>query len=363
MPVRWNYVHWIQRLLDTTSVEFTEHYDPDREVIGLDIGVGASCIYGLLACASRPNWRMAGSDIDDHSLTYARQNVEANGLKDRIRLNKTKAEESLVPLDAIGLDELDFVMTNPPFYTDREDFLNAYNSSESADKDGSTPSAVCVGAENETICENGDVGFVTRILRESLVLRERVQWYTAMLSKLSSLQQIVAKLKEHNIDNFAVTSLHPGHRTKRYAVAWSFGDYRPRNTVARHGDLVLGVLPMATANTIKVSGHDAKSLGSKVDEAMRGLAGVEWQWNTLHEAGAMQCQETVWSRAGRKKQQKMEQKGGASRRESDSDTPVALAVKIACKKGEVETHWLRGHDQVIFTSFCAFLRRTLTGLR
>jgi len=37
VPVRFNYVRWIQDLLDTTSPSFNDRYDPDRQVLGLDM--------------------------------------------------------------------------------------------------------------------------------------------------------------------------------------------------------------------------------------------------------------------------------------------------------------------------------------
>ncbi|KAL8931482.1 MAG: hypothetical protein Q9216_007186 [Gyalolechia sp. 2 TL-2023] len=35
----FNYILWIQELLDTTSDDYRDAYDPDREVIGLDMYV------------------------------------------------------------------------------------------------------------------------------------------------------------------------------------------------------------------------------------------------------------------------------------------------------------------------------------
>lgn len=92
-----------------------------------------------------------------------------------------------------------------------------------------SPSAVCSGADVEMITEGGDLGFVMRMLEESMKLKERVQWYSSMLGKLSSAMKLVEALKERGISNFAVTSLQAGNVTKRWAVAWSFHDFRPRN--------------------------------------------------------------------------------------------------------------------------------------
>ena len=370
VPVRWNYIRWIQELLDTTGDSYTDRYDDSREAIGLDIGVGASCIYPLLACSSRENWRVAGTDIDAHSLDYARANVAANinnSVSKRIKLALSPTPESpLVPLDTLKIEELDFVMTNPPFYSSHEDMLASYTGKDAP------PSAVCTGADNEMICTGGDSAFVSRILAESLVLRDRVQWYTAMFGKMSSLQVIVAKLKEHGITNFAVTCLQAGRKTKRWAVGWSFGDYRPRIDVARHGELVQAVLPSPTAQTIPVSSTSSGSTGAKIDELVGGLD-VKWRWRATIGTGMMEARENVWSRAARRKKKFVEEgkkvvgkdvamgDEDSDGSEDEEDEVVALAVKIVCKNETVELRWLRGSDYVLFTSFCGLLKRALTG--
>lgn len=356
MPVRWNYVRWIQELLDTTAENYSDRYDPERDVVGLDIGVGASAIYPLLACKTRPRWRMAGTDIDEHSLDYARKNVEANGLGKSVKLARSP-DAKLLPLEMLGAEELDFVMTNPPFYDSKEEMLAAYGNKKTS------LSATCTGSENEMICPGGDVGFVSRILQESLVLRDRVQWYTAMLSKMSSLQQIVAKLKEHKIGNFAVTCLQAGHRAKRWAVAWSFQDWRPRNDVARHGDLVHAVLPPPTAQTIALPLMSAEMAGARVDATV-GEMDVRWLWRAAIVTGVLEARGNTWGRAARRRKQfgKEATEEGKSEDEDESEEEaVAIAVKVVCKKEEVEVRWLRGSDHILFQSLCGFLKRALTG--
>lgn len=46
-----------------------------------------------------------------------------------------------------------------------------------------------------------------------------------MLGKFSSLSTIVALLRKHGVDNYAVTELVQG-QTRRWVVAWSFGSVR-----------------------------------------------------------------------------------------------------------------------------------------
>ncbi|RMX97625.1 hypothetical protein D0868_10545 [Hortaea werneckii] len=365
VPVRWNYIRWIQELLDTTNDTYSDQYDPGREVKGLDIGAGASCIYGLLACKTRPGWLIAGIDIDAHSLMHARVNVESNHLADRIRLVQTDPNDPLIPLQQMQCETLDFVMTNPPFYDSMQDMQSSYTNKHAP------PSAICTGSENEMICPGGDVGFVTRILDESLRLRDRVQWYTAMLGKMSSLQRIVSKLKENGVSNFAVTCLQAGHRTKRWAVAWSFRDFRPRNDVARHGELIHAVLPSPTAQTVAVPMMSPEWAGKKVDATLKELD-VQWQWRGEIFTGVLETKGNVWSRAARRKRKfagstegredaDVRMKNGNGVGSDEEDEEVALAVKIVCKQEEVQLRWLKGNDYVLFTSFCGMMKRALTG--
>lgn len=356
MPVRWNYVHWIQTLLDTTSESYSDTYQVSRKVIGLDIGVGASGIYALLACASRPAWRMLGTDVDSHSFSFAKRNIADNHFGDRVKLRLNAAEAPLIPKDV----ELDFVMTNPPFYDSHQEMKESYTNKSAP------PSSVCTGSENEMICPGGDLGFVLRILAESLVLREQVQWYTAMLGKMTSLQQFIIKLREHEITNFAVTSLTAGYKTKRWAVAWSFGDLRPRNDVARHGDLVQGILPQVTAQTIKVPLMSAQWAGERADAMLKEID-VRWTWRADISAGVLQSKGNVWSRSARRKREREGNEDEAAKKDSevegreDEEKDVALAVMITCRFEEVDVRWLQGRDHVLFQSFCGFLKRGIGG--
>jgi 23S rRNA (adenine1618-N6)-methyltransferase len=166
---------------------------------------------------------MVGTDIDAQSFSYANQNIERNGLTSRVRTKLNTAEDALISPKAFDLDKLDFVMCNPPFYSSAEDMT-----ASSAGKSDS-PSAVCTGAEVEMICLGGDAGFVLRMVEESRELKDTVRWYTSMLGKLSSVHQVVDRLKEIGINNWAVTLLRAGNKTRRWAVGWSYGDRRPSN--------------------------------------------------------------------------------------------------------------------------------------
>ena len=78
------------------------------------------------------------------------------------------------------------------------------------------------------VTPGGEVAFVERMIMESVKLRGRVRWYTSMLGKYSSLATIIERLKQVHVQNWAVKEFVQGAKTRRWAVAWSWGDARPR---------------------------------------------------------------------------------------------------------------------------------------
>lgn len=77
------------------------------------------------------------------------------------------------------------------------------------------------------VTPGGEVAFVSRMVQESVKIRDRVKWYTTMLGKLSSVPVIVEKLKSVGVSNWAVTEFIQGSKTRRWGVAWSWDDMRP----------------------------------------------------------------------------------------------------------------------------------------
>ena len=278
VPNRLNYLLWIQYILDTTSDSYSDVFDPKRPVIGLDIGTGASCIYPLLGCSQRLEWRFAGTgmsspllwrlalilitDIDDKSLQFARQNVQINGLQNRIKLHRSKHGGPLLPLDDLGFEKydykpvlnsslnissIDFSMCNPPFYESKADMLT------SAALKQRRPFTACTGSETEMVTPGGEVAFVSHMIEESIILQGRVQWYTSMLGKFSSLGTVVKILKDKGVGNYAVTEFVQGSKTRRWGVAWSFEDLRPGVDVARGvSSLPKALLPFPSQYVIMV---------------------------------------------------------------------------------------------------------------
>ncbi|KAL5115133.1 hypothetical protein ACEQ8H_006969 [Pleosporales sp. CAS-2024a] len=351
IPNRWNYVTWIHGLLDSTSPSYSYSYDANRPVIGLDIGTGASAIYTMLCLQSRPNWTMCATDIDKRSFESAARNLALNNLMTRTKLLQTTALTPLIPLAALGVQNLDFTMCNPPFFTSTADMTNSLKGEGKSWK----PNATCTGAEVEMVCPEGDLGFVTRLVNESLMLGEKVQWYTTMFGKLSSAKAIISLLKQHGITNWAVGIIDTGSSTKRWLVAWSFGDLRPKNSIARLETISNDSLPFPTSYTIPLSPSTSSEAASHILDRHLSVLNLTWSWDDATCTGISEARQNVWSRAYRRAFEQKKKAGiDATDKGECSKWTIELAVRIRLigPARVVELEWLRGRDQVLWESFC-----------
>lgn len=380
--------------------------------MGLDVGTGASAIYPLLGCAQRPSWSFIATDMDSKSLSCARRNVALNRLESRVRIvARDDSGASLVPdLDALDTPQLDFAMTNPPFYESEAELR------ELAAQKALPPASACTGAPHEMVCEGGEVGFIQRLLDESLVLRERVQWYTAMVGKQSSLGVVVERLRAQGIDNYAVAQFVQGHKTRRWAVGWSFGARRPAARACRGGGLVGGLtdgngkslLPQATEMTVAsrtvrtpaAASQLENTFWTQLEDVTDGLDFVAWSLDEERLRGVGFTDGNVWGRAYRRHKRratapmdKSEQAKGNDRgkkkdeegqekekgqdgeaigdrtktKKEPADCPFGFSVSIQTR-GKLSTEgaavqevaavvrWLQGSDFGLFESFCGMLR-------
>lgn len=267
-----------------------------------------------------------------------------------------------------GIKSIDFVMMNPPFYTSEEDMLS------SANKKARPPMSACTGAPVEMVCEGGEVTHVGRLLRESLVLRDRVQWYTSMLGKLTSLDTLVEQLREHGIDNYAITEFVQGNKTRRWALGWSFGPMRPAEHVARgmKASIWKKILPATVMAELLVLPADkpVDPVIARIREAVGALELMSWAWEPEAACGLGRAKENVWSRAWRRR--RIRRKTSEVQGESPATTVVSeseecrlgFKITVIVKKSEtsVGLHWCEGHDSLIFESFGGFLKSKLSNL-
>ncbi|KAF2272044.1 uncharacterized protein EI97DRAFT_437319 [Westerdykella ornata] len=356
VPNRWNYVTWIQALIDSTSPDYKAGYDPERKVVGLDIGTGASAIYTLLILRTRPNWHMCVTDVDKKSFDFAARNLALNNMITRTTMLQTTDSISLIPLQYLGVEKLDFTICNPPFFSDEKEM----RASMKGENKNWKPNAVCTGSEKEMVCSGGDLGFVTKIVEESLVLREKVTWYSSMLGKLSSTKHVVELLKKNGVTNWAVGCLEPGSVTKRWMVAWSFGDMRPPNHLARFDGIAHEYLPFPTRYKIPLPEDSDMTKASETINAQLSTLDLYWTWDSTTRTGIGRSSQNVWNRAYRREQQRKRKAGEADMHDTNAELKVALALRIRVSEGsskEILIDWLQGADVQLWESFCGMVHR------
>ncbi|KAL6808918.1 hypothetical protein GGI42DRAFT_340185 [Trichoderma sp. SZMC 28013] len=300
--------------------------------------------------------------IDEKSLEWARKNVKLNDFDSRIQVIGRKPDDALIPLDHLKKDSIDFTMTNPPFYESEEAMV------KSAQDKSRPPFTACTGAKVEMVTQGGEVGFINRIFEDSLVLRDRVQWYTAMVGFLSSLTHIVDKLREHKIDNYAITEFQQGNKTRRWAIAWSFRPLRPAQSVARGTKAALsrGILPAITefvAYKMPLKGS-VGDFAENLSGAIAALDLISWNWDREKLEGIGRAVDKVWGRPWRrrkKREMEMEENGEEKAVNPMAEEQIcAFGFKVAVRVGRVdisvEARWLEGHDETALESFRGFLK-------
>lgn len=301
-------------------------------------------------------------DVDSESLGYAQKNVKLNGLEDRIRLVARRPSDSLIPLDDLGLNSIDFVMTNPPFYVSEEEMMS------SAKAKARPPYSACTGAPVEMVCEGGELAFVGRILTESIALRDRVRWYTSMFGKASSVESFVERLRQNEIDNYAITEFSPGNKTRRWAVGWSFGAMRPARNAARGTKAAMGKKLLPAGVEVDLHTSPATSgvgpLANRITHEIGSLELMSWEWEPDKLRGLGRARENVWSRAWRRKKLREKNDPSVEKAGSQQAETCAFGFLVTIDVGRTENttrvRWVEGHDESLFESFSGFLKRRVS---
>lgn len=227
VPQRLNYICWIEDL-----VKLVEIQSPDVNVLGIDIGTGASCIFPILSCHRNPTWSFIGVEADTKSYAVALENVQKNFMDDRISMIKITTEDTLNDILCLSHQPITFIMCNPPFFEEEYGVTLEINSGQRPKSSSNTSNKI------ESVVSGGEIAFVGHMLEQSRHLKEEVTIYTSMLGKKQSLTHFKQTLSSLNEDNLSWTwaELCQG-KTIRYAIAWSFkpGLDLTRAPLLRHG--------------------------------------------------------------------------------------------------------------------------------
>lgn len=220
IPGRADYIHHIADLLASSNNEII----PEGEnVFGLDIGVGANCIYPILG-NSVYGWNFVGTDIDANALQNCVKIIEENPrLNDAISLQQQTNSRYIFKDIILPEDKFAFTICNPPFHSSMEEATKSSIRKVNNLEETRTKNPVLnFGGQNaELWCEGGELAFITQMIYESAKYPLQVFWFTTLVSKNSHLSSVYKTLNKVNAATIKTIDMAQGQKTSRI-VAWTF---------------------------------------------------------------------------------------------------------------------------------------------
>jgi len=235
-----------------------------------------------------------------------------------------------------------FSMCNPPFYASTEEIEEGLSSKKLE------PYAVCCGSTNEMITEGGEVGFIGRMIEESVHLKKRVRWYTSMIGLKRSIRPLIRLLKHHDISNYTVTEFSQG-KTTRWGIGWSF--YAERITKSRSLDIYR---PKYQFETELPKEYEYVSNGLKeilMDLEVEHTEKEEGEWTITGNVYA-----NTWSRSARRKRRRTETSIEDKKLLFTFEFIIYSTVQGHCC---VQINWLKGIDRSSFEGFWSHVKKRL----
>lgn len=222
IPGRADYLHYLADLLALSNGGNIPYGKP---ICVLDIGVGASGVYPLIG-HSVFGWRFVGSDIDRTALDSIQMTIDANsGHRDAIELRHQPSRLSIFE-NIVQVDELfDLTLCNPPFHASMDDARagteRKWQNLGRKPANENMPTLNFGGQSDELCCAGGEVGFISRMIAESIQRSQSCLWFTTLVSKETSLPAVYRALKNAGIQNNRTIEMTQGQKKSRI-VAWTF---------------------------------------------------------------------------------------------------------------------------------------------
>lgn len=220
IPGRADYIHYIADLLAETN---NQNIPEGLTVQGLDIGIGANCIYPIIG-NSVYGWSFVGTDINEDSLQNCKKIIQNNPeLIDAISLQKQVESRFIFKNVIEPEDRFAFTICNPPFHGSAEEAVKASSRKVSNLQNKKTTNPVLnFGGQNaELWCKGGEIAFITQMIYESVKYSENVLWFTTLVSKKENLNAIYKLLKKVGAIDVKTIDMAQGQKNSRI-VAWTF---------------------------------------------------------------------------------------------------------------------------------------------
>ena len=220
IPGRVDYIHYLADLLAQSN---NGVIPKGESVQGLDIGVGANCIYPILGNAVY-GWSFVGTDIDEKAIQNCKKIIEKNPkLIDAISLQLQTEPRFIFKNIMESEDKFAFTICNPPFHNSKEEATKvALRKVHNLSTNKTTTPTLNFGGQNaELWCPGGELGFITQMIYESAKYPMHCLWYTTLVSKQAHLNSLYKTLNKVNAANISTIDMAQGQKTSRI-LAWTF---------------------------------------------------------------------------------------------------------------------------------------------
>ena len=220
IPGRADYIHYIADLLATNNNGII----PEGEsVCGLDIGIGANCIYPIIGNASY-GWSFVGTDIDENAIQNCKKIIADNPkLIDAISLQLQVEARFIFKNIILPEDKFAFTICNPPFHNSKEEASKStLRKVNNLSNTKITKPVLNFGGQNtELWCDGGEFGFITQMIYESVKYAMQCLWFTTLVSKKDNLKSIYRILNKVGAVEIKTIDMAQGQKISRI-VAWTF---------------------------------------------------------------------------------------------------------------------------------------------
>jgi 23S rRNA (adenine1618-N6)-methyltransferase len=220
IPGRADYIHYLADLLASINGGIIPE---GNQVKVLDIGVGANCIYPVIGHQVY-GWQFVGTDTDKRAVQSA-TNIAAvhPSLKHHLAFRLQGSAANIFNGVVRPGELFDVTLCNPPFHTSAEEAsAGSLRKTRNLGKQKGKEAVLNFGGRQaELWCPGGEVGFIRKMIAESVNIGAQCCWFTSLVAKSAHLPMVYGALEKAGVAEVKTIEMAQGQKQSRF-VAWSF---------------------------------------------------------------------------------------------------------------------------------------------